>query len=157
LVLASEPLVLPFSDAGMIGMLSHTALPMSSRQTFSPLYLGVGLPLVLRLVGNADIILDRDLMWMMATQSSANINALHRQIVMFALALNAMQVEVAVEQLSGTSINLQELGRVLALITLTLLAFITFALLLLFLYLFVDEWQYAIRDKLRKGVVKEPA
>jgi len=96
-------------------------------------------------------------MWMMATQSSANINALHRQIVMFALALNAMQVEVAVEQLSGTSVNLQELGRVLALITLTLLALITFALLLLLLYLFVDEWQYAIRDKLRKGVVKEPA
>lgn len=68
-----------------------------------------------------------------------------------------MQVEVAVEQLSGTSMNLHELGRVLALMALASLALITFALLLLFLYLFVDEWQYAIRDKLRKGAVKELA
>ena len=76
---------------------------------------------------------------------------------LFALALNAMQVELVIEQLSGTSINLQELGRVLALMTLALLTLITFTLLLLFLYLFIDEWQYAIRDKLRKGAVKEPA
>ena len=76
---------------------------------------------------------------------------------LFSLALNAMQVEVAVEQLSGTSINLQELGRVLSLMALASLALITVALLLLFLYLFVDEWQYAIRDKLRKGAIKELA
>ncbi|KAL8718381.1 MAG: hypothetical protein Q9225_004473 [Loekoesia sp. 1 TL-2023] len=74
---------------------------------------------------------------------------------LFALALQAMQVELAVEQLSSaTIINLQELGRVLALMALAWLALLTLALLLLFLYLFVDEWQYAIRDRLRKGVTK---
>ena len=74
---------------------------------------------------------------------------------LFALALNAMQVELAVEQLSGATINLQGLGRVLALMALAWLALITLALLLLFLYLFVDEWQYAIRARLRKSVIKE--
>lgn len=68
-----------------------------------------------------------------------------------------MQVELAVEQASGTPtiINLHELGRVLALMALAWLVLITLALLLLFLYLFIDEWQYAIRDRLRKSVVKE--
>ena len=75
---------------------------------------------------------------------------------LFALALNAMQVELAVESISGTKvINLQDLGRVLALISLAWLALVTVALFLIFAYLFIDEWQYAIRDKLRKGRLKE--
>ena len=75
---------------------------------------------------------------------------------LFALALNAMQVELAVEQISGSkTINLQELGRVLALMSLAWLALTTSALFLMFLYLFVDEWQYAIRGKIRKGRLKE--
>ena len=75
---------------------------------------------------------------------------------LFALVLNAMQVELAVEQISGSkTINLQELGRVLALMSLAWLALTTSALFLMFLYLFVDEWQYAIRNKIRKGRLKE--
>ena len=69
-----------------------------------------------------------------------------------ALVLNSLQVELAVEQLSQhTNINLQRLGRGLALMGLVSVALITLTLLLLFLYMFVDEWQYAIRDKLRKN------
>lgn len=76
---------------------------------------------------------------------------------LFALALNAMQVELAVEQASYTGIDLHGLGRVLALMALAWLAIITLLLLLLFVYLFVSEWQYAIRDRRRKKAIKEPA
>ena len=41
---------------------------------------------------------------------------------LFALALNAMQVELVLEQLSGATINLQEVGRVLALMAIAWLA-----------------------------------
>ena len=77
---------------------------------------------------------------------------------LLALALNAMQVELAVEQLAGTAaVNLQELGRVLALLTVACLALTILMLAMLFLYLFVDEWQYAIRDKIRKKAKKGEA
>lgn len=68
-----------------------------------------------------------------------------------------MQAGLAVEQLSASIvINLQELSRVLTLMPLTWLALTVSALILLFLYLFVDEWQYAIRDRLPKSILKEP-
>ena len=77
---------------------------------------------------------------------------------LFSVALNALQVELALEQLSSAAaVNLQQLGRVLALMALGLLLLITLIFLLLFLYLFIDEWQYAIRDRLRKKSRKDPS
>lgn len=74
---------------------------------------------------------------------------------LFALALNSMQVELAVEQVSGSSIvGLRRLGRVLALMCLGWLGLTTIALMLLFLYLFIDEWQYAIRDRRRQNRIR---
>ena len=77
---------------------------------------------------------------------------------LFALGLNSLQVERAIEQLpGGLKVNLQTLARVLALLTLAFLVLITSALLLLFLYLFTGEWQYAIRDRLNKSSIKDSA
>ena len=75
---------------------------------------------------------------------------------LFALALNAMQVELAFNSLADSAVGkLQDFGHVLALLSLAWLALITSALLLLFLYRFIDEWQYAIRDRLRRGRINE--
>lgn len=71
---------------------------------------------------------------------------------LFALALGAFQVELAVEGLRyPDNIDLRGLSRGLALLTLAGLVLIIVVLFSLFLYLFIDEWQYAIRDKLRNG------
>ena len=67
-----------------------------------------------------------------------------------ALTLNSLQVELTVEQLPGNeNLNLQTLGRLVAVTVLVWVIFVTLILVLLFLYLFVDEWQYAIRYKVR--------
>ena len=70
----------------------------------------------------------------------------------FSLILNALQVDLAVEQLPGHSrLSLQSLGRGLSFLTLVWLALVIAVLSILFMYLFLDEWSFAIRDRIRRG------
>lgn len=71
---------------------------------------------------------------------------------MFSLALNALQVELTAEQLRrSTEFTMGGFGRCFSIGTLAWLALICFSLVLVFLYMFIDEWQYAIRHRVKLG------
>ena len=68
------------------------------------------------------------------------------------LALNALQVDLGAQQLpKGTASMMHTLSQWFSISTLLWLALICSSLFFVFLYMFVDEWQYAIWAKISRG------